>query len=70
MRTVLCLTRGNAPTAMGRDVANAELVVLMHLDGTWSVWKDRHGHPIKRVPWDDLPAHVKREVPLHRKDKA
>lgn len=71
MRTFLCVTRGNSPAGCYRSDGNAtigeaDLVVLFHLDGHWSVWRDRlHGAVATRVPWDDLPAHVKRAVPLH-----
>ena len=72
MRTVVCITTSNAPTSNAQGVADAELVVLFHMDGTWSVWKDRI-KPLpdlpKRVPWDELPTHVKRNVPLYPEKK-
>ena len=76
MRVYVCLTHGNTPVpastaAVGSiRLAQADLVVLMHMNGTWSVWRDvttpRAEHP-KRVPWDLLPSHVKRAIPLHRR---
>jgi len=73
MTILVCCTSGNTPVpgplhgAKHVKVAEADLVVLMHMDGTWSLWKDRI-HPFqdlpKRVPWDLLPSHVKRAIPI------
>lgn len=67
MRTVVCVTTGDTPTPGGLKVAQADLVVLFHGNGLWSVWKDPHGATVKRVPWDALASHVKANVPLFSK---
>jgi hypothetical protein len=75
MNIYVCLTHGNTPIptpnyGLGTRITEADVVVLMHMNGTWSVWKDatmpRADLP-KRVPWDLLPSHVKRAIPLYRR---
>lgn len=43
-------------------VQDADLVVVNHGDGMWSVLKDRYGDALTKRPWDSLPSRIKRAV--------
>jgi len=50
--------------SQAQKVRDADVVLLRHPEGLWSVYKDRRGHVRTRVPWDGLPEHVKKLASL------
>lgn len=70
MTTLVIDTVYPKPAPATNEIAAADLVVLRHPEGRWTVYKDREGFTAKRVPWDSLPCRVKDAVAEEIADEA
>lgn len=66
MKVLVLVTDDNSPSRDTpiRKIQDADVVLLRHRNGTFSLYKDRWGECHKRVSWDSLPTYVKRAVKL------
>lgn len=60
------LSAGDLARDATAEVVAADLIVVRHGDGTYTVVKAARDCPADRVPFDDLPSRVKASLPRWR----
>lgn len=70
MTTLVIDTVYPKPAPATAAIREADLVVLRHPEGRWTVYKDRSGITAKRVPWDALSTRVKDAIAQELADES